>query len=146
MVATAWAPPVLRGTAGPEQLVAGLAVVALASWQLGWGLATLAARTAPAAVAAAAIGSAGAAGWLAAGAAGSSVALWTAVPAAVLSGAAPLLARWSRTRAGAGEDPGRGAPVLALAVAAVAVAALATPAVAATPAGQGAPDHHGAHP
>lgn len=168
-MALAVAAPALRGSAASP---AGLALLVLALWQLGWGLWALGARQAPAPRAALAVCAAGAAGWvlaLALGVEGTArmvgtgvgVRAWSAAPAAVLCAAVPvlvLLARHGRrtggraadrtgaaAAAGPGPRGGWAAPLVGLGLAALAVSALVTPALAATPSGD-APSVHDHRP
>lgn len=140
LVAVAFAVPVLRGDAGGGPVITGVALAALAVWQMGWGLRALSADDLPVASTAVAIGTVAAAGWVAAGVSAGPVGPVTAVPAAVLSGAVVPLALLARRYAAAGA-PARRVPVAALAVAAIAVSALATPAMAASPAGRTTSPH-----
>jgi len=121
----------------------GAPVVLLALWQLGWALGALAADRPPLAPFAVAVSAVGAAGWVA-GAAGATTRLLPAAMALLLCLATAVLTvrstRWAR------EDPAGGTAsprvqIAVLALAAGLVAGGATPALAASPAGDGAVSH-----
>jgi len=132
---------------GAAQLRAGSAlgapVALLGLWQLGWALAALAADRPPLLPLAVGVPALGALGWVV-GAAGETSRFLPAAVGVVLSAGAAVLvlrsARWARE-----DDPARTSrprvQIAVLALAAAVVSGTTTPALAASPAGDGAVSH-----